>query len=143
MIALAILAVSLLAIFSLQSTSLIGSARAQRISVATLLARQKMSQTLIDLEAGMLKGEFPEDKEDSGTFEEQNQPDYLWKLSIKKTEIPPPAIPEGGVEVMGRVFKMVSENLSEATREVQLTVSWKEFEEEEVGIVLTTHIVKM
>ena len=42
MIAIAILAVSLLAIFNLQSTSLIGSARAQRISMATLLAGQKM-----------------------------------------------------------------------------------------------------
>lgn len=145
MIAIAILAVSLLAIFNLQSTSLIGSARAQRISMATLLAGQKMSQVLIDLEEGMTKGEFPDEKEETGSFEEEKHPDYFWKLSVKKTEIPPPPLPEGGADIMGKVFTMVSEQLSKSTRQVKLTVSWKEFDddEEEVGLVLTTHIVKM
>ena len=143
MIALAILAVSLLALFNLQSTSLIGSARAQRISVATLLAQRKMAEVLIGLEAGILKGEFPDDKEESGSFEEEKYPDYSWKLRIKKTAIPAPPAPEGGADVMMQIFSMVSEQLTQATREVRLTVSWKELEEEEEGIVVTTHIVKM
>jgi prepilin-type N-terminal cleavage/methylation domain-containing protein len=143
MIAVAILAVSLLALFSLQSTSIIGSARAQRISTATLLARQKMASLLIEIEEGMVKGEFPEEKEESGSFEEEKYPDYRWKLEIKKTEIPPPPTPEGGSDVMARIFSMVSEELSKATRQMKLTVSWVEFEEEEVGIVLTTHVVRM
>lgn len=151
MIAVAILAVSLMAIFSLQSTSLMGSARAQKISVATQLAREKMARILIDLDAGMVKGEFPDEKEDSGAFEEEKFPDYSWKLSVKKVEIPaPPAsagspAQEGSSDVMGKVFEMVSKQLSESSREVKLTVGWTEDEsdEEETGIVITTHIVKM
>ncbi len=143
MIAIAILAVSLLAIFNLQSTSLIGSGRAQKISVATGLARQKMAQSLIELEAGMAKGEFPEDKEDGGTFEEEKFPDYSWKLTVKKVEIPVPAAAEKEGDIMGKIFQTISEELSKMTREVKLTVSWTEFEEQEEGIVLTTHLVKM
>ena len=143
MIAVAILAVSLLAIFSLESTSLMGSARAQKISTATELAREKMARILIDLDAGMVKGEFPDEKEESGTFEEEKFPDYSWKVSVKKVDIPAPPAKEGGSDVMGQIFDMVSKQLSESSREVKLTVSFTEFDEEEVGIVLTTHIVKM
>jgi len=145
MIAIAILAVSLLAIFNLQSTSLMGSARAQRISMSTQLARAKMAKTLIDLDAGMVKGEFPDEKEDAGTFEEEKYPDYYWKVQIKKVEIPTPPLPEGSPDVMAQVFKMVADQLSQSTRELKLTVGWKdpETDEEEEGIVLVTHIVKM
>lgn len=145
MIAISILAVSLLAIFGLQSTSLIGSARAQRIAVSTELARQKMVRTLLDIETGISKGEFPEDKAEEGTFEEEKFPDYLWKLTIKKVEIPTPPAAEGAGDIMARIFQTISEQLTLMTREVKLTVSWKEegFDEEEVGIILTTHVVRM
>lgn len=145
MVAIAILAISLLAIYSLQSTSLIGSARAQKIAVSTQLARLKMDQVLIDLEAGIAKGEFPEEKEESGTFEEEKYPDYGWKLAIKKVEIPVPPTPEGvSADVMTQVFTMISEQLSQATREVKLTIVWRGLDdEEEEGITLTTHVVKM
>ncbi|HSA58686.1 MAG TPA: prepilin-type N-terminal cleavage/methylation domain-containing protein [bacterium] len=145
MVAIAILAVSLLAIYSLQSTSLLGSARAQRISVCTQLARLKMDQALIEIEAGIAKGEFPEEKEEAGTFEEDKYPDYGWRLKIKKVEIPVPPAPEGvSADIMTQVFTMVSEQLSQATREVKLTIVWRgEDDEEEEGITLTTHVVKM
>jgi prepilin-type N-terminal cleavage/methylation domain-containing protein len=145
MVAIAILAVSLLAIYSLQSTSLMGSARAQKIAVCTQLARLKMDQILIDIEAGIAKGEFPEEKEDAGTFEDEKYPDYGWRLTVKKVEIPAPPTPEGvSADVMTQVFTMVSEQLSQATREVKLTIVWKgPDDEEEEGITLTTHVVKM
>lgn len=144
MVAVAILAVSLLAIFNLQSTSLMGSARARRIAVSTELAREKMSKILLDIEKGIVKGEFPEDKEESGSFEEENQPDYTWKLSVKKVDIPVPPLPEGKSEVMGQVFSMVAQEISKSAREVKLTVSWKEVDEsEEEGVTVTTHVVKM
>ena len=144
MIAVAILAVSLLAIFNLQSTSLLGSGRAQKTTIATSLARLKMSQVLIELEAGMAKGEFPEDKEESGLFEEEKYPDYGWKLKIRKVEIPTPPLPEDGADIMQQVFTMVSEQISQSTREVKLTIVWRGADdEEEAGIELVTHIVKM
>ena len=142
-ISIGILSISLLAIFNLQSTSILGASRARRISTCTQLARQKMAQVLLDIEKGIPKGEFPEAKEEEGTFEEEKFPDYSWKLVIKKTEIPPPPAPEGGAEIMIQAFTMVAERLSETTREVKLTISWKEFDEDQVGIVLTTHVVKV
>ncbi len=145
MVAVAILAVSFMALFHLQSTSLMGSARARRISISTQLARLKMASVLIDFETGMKKGEFPDQKEESGTFEEEKFPDYGWKLTIHKVEIPAPPVPEGQAAIFEQVFKMVAEQLSENTREIKLTVYWKESDdaEEEAGIVLTTHMVKM
>ena len=143
MIAIAILAFSLMAIFNLQSTSLMGSARAQRVSIATLLARQKMAQVLLDIEAGIPKGEFPEEKEDGGSFEEERYPDYFWKLTIRKVDIPPPPLPEGGAEALSQVFTIVSDELSKSTREVHLSISYKESEEEEEAISLVTHVVKI
>lgn len=144
LIAMAILAVSLLSLFGLQSTSIVGSGRAHRIEIATQLARLKMAKVLVDLDQGMIKGEFPEDKEEEGNFEEQKQPDYLWKLTIKKTEVPAPPMTEGQADVMAQIFSIVSEQLTQSTREVKLIVSWKEEDDQEhEGITLTTHIVKM
>jgi len=145
MVSIAILAVSLLAIYSLQSTALMGSARSQKTAICTQLARLKMDQVLIDIEAGIAKGEFPEEKEESGTFEEDKYPEYGWHLKIKKVEIPAPPTPEGvNADVMTQVFTMISEQLSQATREVKLTIVWKgEDDEEEEGITVTTHVVKM
>lgn len=145
MVSIAILAVSLMAIYSLQSTSLMGSARSQKTAVCTQLARMKMDQVLIEIEAGIAKGDFPEEKEDSGTFEEDKYPDYGWRLKIKKVEIPVPPSPEGvSADIMTQVFTMVSEQLSQATREVKLTIVWKDADDEEQeGITVTTHVVKM
>ena len=144
MIAIGILSISLMAIFSLQSTSLVGSARARHIAISTQLARQKMAAILIEIEQGIPKGDFPEDKEESGNFEEQKYPEYTWKLVIKKTTIPAPPVPEGGADIMATVFTMVSDELTKSTREVKLTVGWQEEEEDEQeGITLTTHVVKM
>jgi len=143
LIAMAILAVSLLSLFSLQSTSIVGSGRAHQIEITTQLARFKMAKALVDFDQGMIKGEFPEDKEEEGTFEEQKFPDYSWKLTVKKTEVPAPPTTEGQADVMAQIFSIVSEQLTQSTREVKLIVSWKENGEEHEGITLTTHIVKM
>lgn len=143
MIAVAILAVSLLALSNFQSSSLLASARAQRVSVATLLAQQKMSEVLLEIEKGIPRGEFPEEKEEVGVFDEELYPDYRWKLTIQKVELAAPALPGGASEVMTQVLGQIFQQVSESAREVMLTVSWVEFEEEEEGITLTTHVVKM
>lgn len=141
MIAVAILAVSLLALMNFQSHSLLASARAQKIEIATLLARQKMGELLLDIEQGIPKGEFPDEKEESGTFEEAQYPDFFWQLKIKKVELPTPALPEGSGEVLAQAIQMLSDELARSAREIRLTVGWKEFEEEETGLTVVTHIV--
>lgn len=147
MIAVAILGVSLLALMNFQSQSLLAHARAQRISVATLLARQKMGEILLEIEKGIPKGEFPESKEEEGTFEEAKYPDYFWKLEIKKVELPTAGGEGGGgegqAEVMAQAMQLLTEELSRSTREVRLTVGWEEFEEEELGLTVVTHVVNL
>ena len=146
MISVAILGVSLLALMNFQSQSLLAHGRAQRISVATLLARQKMGEVLMEIEKGIPKGEFPEGKEEAGSFEEQKQPDYFWKLQIQKVELPVPGGEGGGegqAEVMAQALQLLTEELSRSTREVRLTVGWKEFDEEEPGLTVVTHVVNL
>lgn len=144
LISLGILSVSLLAIFNLQGTCLLGSARGQKIAVATHLARQKMAQVIVDFEIGIAKGEFPEDKEESGTFEEEKYPDFKWSLKIRKVEVPVPPSAEEGAEVMTRIFSMVSDQMSQSMRELQLSVAAVDEDgEEEEMIVVTTHMVKL
>ncbi len=144
LIAIGILSVSLLSIFNLQSTSFRGSGRAQMIATGNHLARFKMVQLVLELEKDMLKGEFPEDKEESGTFEEEDEPDYTWQMTMKQVDIPPPPAPEDGAEMMRQVFSMVSEQISKSTRELKLVVYWNEGDGEPQEIItLTTHLVKM
>lgn len=143
MIAIAILAVSLLAVFNLQSTSLMGSARAQRLSIATQLAQYKMSKTLLEIEQGIVKGEFPDEKEESGTFEEEEQPNLGWTVKIQKADIPAPPTGEGTAAIVAQVFSVVSEQLSKSTREVTLQIFWIGDEEPEQLLSLSTHVVKM
>ncbi|OGQ68809.1 MAG: hypothetical protein A3F89_07505 [Deltaproteobacteria bacterium RIFCSPLOWO2_12_FULL_50_11] len=56
MVAIAILAVSLTALFNFQSNSVIASARAEKMGIATLLAREKMALALIELEDAIKAG---------------------------------------------------------------------------------------
>lgn len=142
MIALGIFSVAFLALFNTQGVAQMGALRAQKISIATQLAREKMARSIIEFEAGILKGEFPEDREESGAFDEENHPEYRWKLSVRKMEIPPPPVPEGGSETLRQVFTVVAKELSQSTREIRLTV-WEESDQEEKGLVVTTHVVKM
>ena len=141
MIAVSILSISLLALMNFQGQSLLASGRAQRISVSTLLARQKMAQVILDIEKGIPKGDFPDEKEESGGFDEEDFHDYFWKIQIKKIELPPASGPEGQSEMMAQAYQMLSEELSRSTREIRLTVGWKENEDENEGLTLVTHLV--
>jgi general secretion pathway protein I len=78
-VALAILAVSLVAILDINAQSVASHIYARRLTVATLLARSKMvdlEQTLHD------KGMNVDDEEDSGDFSEEGWPSYQWRAKI-------------------------------------------------------------
>ena len=141
MIAVAILAISLLALMNFQSQAILASDRAERITVSTFLAQQKMAETLLEIEKGIPKGDFPDEKEEEGQFDEDQYPGYFWKLKIKKFEIPTPELPEGEGQIMAQALGMITDQLQKASREVQLTVGWSDFDVEQEGILLTTHIV--
>ena len=115
--AFGILAVSLLALFDLQSTPILSSGRAQRISASALLAQKKMAETLLKIDEGIAKGDFPDEKEEMGTFEEESLPDYSWKVNIRKVEIPAPPSIEGESEIMIQAFSpRLGSKVSKAVR---------------------------
>jgi prepilin-type N-terminal cleavage/methylation domain-containing protein len=158
MIAIAILSVGLLSIYTAQGNSLRASGNAERIQTAAMLARQIMTQKMIEVEKNMQKGTFPPDKEeDTGEFEAPLD-QYRWEYSVRKVEIPiggggggaPPAEGgEGGANAnqapesaQNALAQMVSKKLSDTIREINVKVIWEELGEEQ-SIKVTTHVAKL
>ena len=140
MVAISILAISLTVLMSFSGNSMIRSGRAEALTVATMLARQRMAETEIELEKGALKGEFPEEKSEEGTFDEPFE-DYRWKMEIRRVELPaPPTQEKGGIQDI--VGQQLTKEIGNTVRELKVVVLWTELgEEQQIDVV--THIVKM
>lgn len=85
MIALAILAVSLVAVAAINAGAINMHSYAKKLTIATLLARGKMA----DIETELLEKGLPGDDEtQDGTFDEEGFPKYQWEAQIirPKTE---------------------------------------------------------
>jgi general secretion pathway protein I len=84
MVALAILAASLLAISQLTAGALRNHGTAVRIEVATLLARGKLAA----LQDGFDKDGFRDfDQTDEGTFDREGHPEVRWKAEVVKPKV--------------------------------------------------------
>ncbi|MFO0583075.1 MAG: prepilin-type N-terminal cleavage/methylation domain-containing protein [Anaeromyxobacter sp.] len=84
MVALAILAAALLTISQITSASLRNEVRAQKLDVATLLARGKM----VELEERYERTGFKDfDDAEDGTFEDQGHPEVKWKTEVVKPQV--------------------------------------------------------
>jgi len=78
-VAMAILALALMAIFDLNSGALSTHAYTKRLTVASMLARGKM----VDLEQKLLDEGFPtQDDEESGDFDDEGWPSFKWRARI-------------------------------------------------------------
>ena len=84
MIALAILAGSMLAISQMTSASLRNHTRAVRLEVATLLARGKLAAVQDDLDKD---GFHDFDETEEGTFEADGHPEVHFKLEVVKPKL--------------------------------------------------------
>lgn len=168
MIAMAILSISLLALYTSMGNSLRISGQAETTNEATQLARQKMSEIIMSLDEDIARGAFPEEKEESGDFEKPFEK-YKWSYVIKKIEIPvlqppggesgaavgdsaDPAAPKDasdqkttpGLEnAAANMAQMVTKKISESVRELKLKVSWGENEEDGENVTITTHLSKL
>ncbi|MEI7705398.1 MAG: prepilin-type N-terminal cleavage/methylation domain-containing protein, partial [Deltaproteobacteria bacterium] len=81
MVALAVLAGSLMAVASLSGSALRNYGYAREMSVATLLAQGKMAE----LEEKYDDSGFTDfDQKDDGNFSDQGQPGMRWSLAIRK-----------------------------------------------------------
>ncbi len=80
MIALGILAGSLLLVSDIVSSALRAQVRARNLETAALLARGKMAALEDHYEA---KGFPTTDESDEGTFDEEGHPEIRWRLEVK------------------------------------------------------------
>lgn len=78
-VAMSILAVSLMAILDINSTAIASHLYARKLTVATLLARSKIT----DIEQKLYDEPLPvDDDEDAGDFSDEGWPSYKWRAKI-------------------------------------------------------------
>ena len=158
MISMGILSIGLLSLYTAQGNSLRASGNAERIQVASMLARQIMTEQMFEIEAGLKKGSFPEDKtEKDGEFDPPYG-DYRWEFKVRKVSIPiaggggEGGEQEGGApgssanqapaQAQANMAQLISKKLEDEIREINVKVIWEELGEEQ-SITVTTHVSKL
>jgi general secretion pathway protein I len=166
MVAMAILAGSLVAISEVVGGALRNHVRARQLDVATLLARGKMVEVQAELER---KGFRDFDESDEGTFEREGHPEVRWKLDVRKPQVdlgpkavlaalsggattleellpPPDQAPQLAPfqammnATIQNLLTQIGEQLKTTLREVRLTVSWQDGRAVE-SFDVVTHLV--
>lgn len=146
MVAMAILAMALTVIGESQQAGMRHVLRAKKMSIATLLAREKM----VEVEDELFEEGFDEfDETQEGKFEDKGVEGYGYKLKVEKIELPAALDPDamsnaitggdeaagesqaGGMAAMGgqilsSQFELFRNVLEQSIRRVSLEVSWKE-----------------
>lgn len=164
MIAMAILASGLLTLYLAHSNAVISSTTSEHIQFASMLAKQKLTDYMLDLEKEMALGVFPEEKEEDGVFEPPFA-DYKWEIKIKQVKIPISggSINSGGdtgdsssgledkpaqdpkqsqsLDINSKMAQFASEKISKALREIKIKITWEGGGEEAVNI--TTHLANL
>jgi general secretion pathway protein I len=155
LIAIAILALGVVALFQSQASSLRMAQAARTLTVATQLARAKLFDCRFDLiKKGFGLGSYDE----SGDFSDDDFPDYEWECHAYPFEIPLPnqdQIQQGmkagqkgdtgagasmSASMLAPFFNLISPAFKNSVRELILIVRWKEGEAtEELKVV--THVV--
>lgn len=140
MVAVSILAISLLAMVNFQGQTMVRIGRAEKVSLATMLARSKISETILQIEKEWAQQKvFPEDKSEEGKFEEPFE-QFRWEWQIRKVTLPTPGGGEGSPFVA--IFKIVNDQLKENIREMKLVVKWEDRGKER-HVDFVTHITKL
>lgn len=147
MVAVAILATAFTILLAGQSQSLLSSSKAEDLTTATFLARQKMAELEIEIHQDLERNKFPHnDVEKEGEFEEPYE-DFRWRYTIKKVEIPVVSTgDESSNALVGSYMKNVMDQISKQIREIDLYVYWGDRdlpEEKQKQMRVTTHIVRL
>ena len=82
MVAMAILAISLVALSEINAGAIAMHSYAKKLNVATMLARQKMLDVETELDEKGLPSEGENISDNEGTFEDQGFPQYKWKVEV-------------------------------------------------------------
>ncbi|MBI2343232.1 MAG: prepilin-type N-terminal cleavage/methylation domain-containing protein [Deltaproteobacteria bacterium] len=139
LMALMILSIGLTGLMTYFASSQARTRQSDALTVATMLARQKMGEVMLDLEKRGAEGKFPDEEEAEGQFEGRYAL-YAWKTRIRKVEIPMPRGEEGAENPVQLLMQQLK--LDEAVRELTLTIHWK-VRNRERAFQVTTHVVKL
>ncbi|MBI2346012.1 MAG: type II secretion system protein [Deltaproteobacteria bacterium] len=140
-IALGIMTVAMTGLLTLFGRSQVDFRITREITVATMLARQKMAEATLEIEKRMQEGRVPQDAEhEEGEFAAPFE-SYRWQLDIRKVELPVPEQAEKA-DLMQLFMQQIAKQIAEAVREVKLTVVWKAREQERL-LTVTTHMVNL
>jgi hypothetical protein len=85
MVAIAIMALSLVVIVRITSTNVRAAAHSKLVTIATFLARGKLASVEDDIIA---LGFVDSDQEDAGDFSDEGQPKFRWESLIERVELP-------------------------------------------------------
>lgn len=138
-LALAILAITLMVLLEVQADNLSAASRARGLTIASLLARSKM----IDIEQHLFDEGFQvNDESEEGDFDDEGQPDFKWSYTIGEVELDLSDLgnlcggfgEEGGDEGdcslmlggLGGAVETFTAELGNSMRLVELQVSWPE-----------------
>ena len=150
MIALAILAMSLITLSSSYQNSVRAANRSRLMTEATLLARYKM----VEVEEELFKEGFSDfEEEEKGDFKDEDFDRFEYVLKVEKVELPKSVDPQDATDMMGSsgsssssssesgtgspmdalgggllasYYDMIRQVLEKSIRRVQLSVHWKE-----------------
>jgi prepilin-type N-terminal cleavage/methylation domain-containing protein len=145
LIAVGILAGAIASIMPLIEVSSMLSVEDEKMLKAVTLANNKMLEVETEILADINRGKFPDESVDNGTFGTPFQ-DYDWEVKLTKVEIPlsEGSSDEGQSAVVRSAMKNIMKDISEAVRELKVTVTWPDRTDEgEEEFVITTHVVNI
>ncbi len=148
--ALAILGILMGGILSFYSASQARLRQADRVTIATMVARNAIAETVLDLEKRVAEGKFPESDEEKDEPCPEPYEAYECHVQIRKIELPMPPGGAGGGEgaaaggaASGPMQLLMQQlKLDELVREVKVTVKWT-VRGREQSVDVTTHMVKL
>ena len=149
LVAVGILAGSVATIMPMVEVSAMLSVEDEKMLRAVTLANNRMVELEMELMADTARGKFPDEMSESGVFGGANG-DFSWDIEVTKVEIPMAQDEGGGGEgedakqsvAVVSALKNIMKDISEAVRELKVTVQWEGREDDiENEFSITTHIV--
>ena len=136
MAAMAILAISLVAIYNASTQSVKLSERSGYITTAVNLAKARLGEIEFEI---LEKGFDSIEEKASGTFEDHDYADYRWEYTSNKIQIPLVSInPEEKSVSDNSYLKMAQDMLEKSIKELRLRVYFKDGAKEDF-VELVTH----
>ena len=142
LLALTIMATAMAGILTVFGVGQLKGRRAEALTIATMLARQRMAEVVLDLEKRIAEGRFPQDAEHEERAFDAPYERYTWAIDVRKVDLPLPPVQDEKAGLVQVFMQAVSKQIAEVVREIKLTITWKAREKEE-KIVVTTHVVNI